>query len=280
MAERLNGEPADDPDGDVALDTYRFLRGGLVVMVVMLAGSLLVERSHATCWQTSISAYYFTTAHAIFIGALFAIGAMLIVYQGTSDTENTLLNLAGVLTFVIATVPTTRPVLLCNADDPTVSTSSTAILLNIWTVAVTLALSRVASWWLFGRGRTPRRDRLATAAIWLQRIILGVGVVVLVAAPDWFRANGHGIAATVMFAAIVLTVVNTAFGTRPTCGPHYRRIYQAISIIMAVTLVTTVVLHQVLDGFNHAVLVVEVALIVEFAAYWVVQTIQDDHCTR
>jgi hypothetical protein len=29
-----------------------------------------------------------------------------------------------------------------------------------------------------------------------------------------------------------------------------------------------------LSGFNHAVLVVEVALIVEFGAYWLVQTVE------
>ena len=106
---------ADQPADSVALTTYRFLRGGMVVMVVLLGVALVTERWHATCWQTSISAYYFTTAHTVFIGALYAIGAMLIVYQGTSDTENTLLNLAGVLTFVIATVPTTRPILLCSS---------------------------------------------------------------------------------------------------------------------------------------------------------------------
>ena len=43
---------------------------------------------------------------------------MLIVYQGCSDTENTLLNLAGVLALVIATVPTSRPLLLCSPVDP------------------------------------------------------------------------------------------------------------------------------------------------------------------
>ena len=265
---------AEEPDGSVALDTYRFLRGGMVVMVVMLGGALAVERWHATCWQTSISAYYFTTAHTVFLGALYAIGAMLIVYQGTGDTENTLLNLAGVLTFVIATVPTTRPVLLCGTGDPVASTVWPAVLFNIWTVAVVLALSRVASWLLFRRSSRPR-DTVGQAAVWLQRVVLGIGVVVLASAPDWFRDNAHGIAATLMFAAIVLTVLNTTFGVHT---PAYRRVYQVISIIMGVTLVATVAVHQMLDTFNHTVLVVELALIAEFAVYWVVQTIEDDHC--
>lgn len=270
---------ADQPDRNAALDTYRFLRGGMVVMVCMLGGALVVERLHATCWQTSISAYYFTTAHTVFIGALYGLGAMLIVYQGFSDTENTLLNLAGVLGFVIATVPTTRPVLLCSPVDPVVSTAGPATLFNIWTVAVVLALSRLASWWLFGRAdRT--NGTLGYGALWLQRVVLGVGVLVLVLAPEWFRLNGHGIAAAAMFAAIVLTVFNTAYGSGETmCGAGYRRVYQAISISMAITLSAAVAVHLLLDNFNHTVLVVELALIVQFAAYWVVQTVQDDDCS-
>lgn len=265
---------AEQPAAGVALDTYRFLRGGMVVMVVMLGGALAVERWHATCWQTSISAYYFTTAHAVFLGALYAIGAMLIVYRGTGDTENTLLNLAGVLAFVIATVPTTRPVLLCGTGDPVASTVWPAVLFNIWTVTVVLAASRVASWLLFRRS-APARDWVGNAAVWLQRVVLGIGVVVLALAPDWFQSNAHGIAAALMFAAIVLTVLNATFGAHTSA---YRGVYQAISIVMAVTLIATVAVHLLLDTFNHTVLVVEVALIVEFAVYWVVQTVEDDHC--
>ncbi|MUL64693.1 hypothetical protein BOO86_09495 [Mycobacterium sp. CBMA 234] len=270
---------ADRLDDDVALDTYRYLRSGMVVMTVLLGAGLLVERAHATCWQTSISAYYFTTAHAIFIGALFAIGALLIVYQGASDTENTLLNLAGVLTFVIAVVPTTRPVLNCGTVDPVALATGSAVLFNVWTVAVVLAASRVASWLLFrGAGRT--RSTWGTVAVWLQRVVLGIGLVVLIFAPEWFRANAHGLAAAAMFGAIVLTVFSSAFAAGPPCGTRYRRAYQVISLLMAGTLVTVVVLHQTLDGFNHAVLIAEIALIAEFTAYWVVQTIEDNSCAR
>ncbi len=269
---------AGQPHRDVALNTYRYLRGGMVVMVLLLGGALLAERWFATCWQTSISAYYFTTAHGVFVGALYAVGAMLIVYQGADDTEDTLLNLAGVLSFVVATVPTARPILLCGTHDFDISTAGSTVLMNIWTLTAALAVSRVAAWLLFGRiGHT--RTALGRTATWVQRGVLGAGVAILTLAPDWFRANAHGIAATIMFAAIVLTVFNAAFAVDTRCGTRYRSIYQAISLLMAVTLVTTVVLHLVLDDVNHAVLIIEVALIAEFAAYWVVQTVEDNDCT-
>jgi hypothetical protein len=37
---------------------------------------------------------------------------------------------------------------------------------------------------------------------------------------------------------------------------------------------SAVAAHLLLDGFNHVVLVVEVALIAEFGAYWLVQTVE------
>ena len=261
------------------LDTYRYLRGGMPVMIVMLGAAVVIERLHATCWQTSISAYYFTSAHNVFIAALCAIGAMLIVYKGSSDTEDVLLNLAGILAFVVAVVPTSRPVLLCGSAD--LSIGGQSALPNVWAVVIALLGSRAASWWMYRRTDTTRpHSTLGTVAVWGQRALLAAGLITLMAFPSWFRANAHGIAAVAMFASIILTVVITAF----TAGrqdaekcPHrsrYQRIYQWISVIMGLTLVAAVVLHQVLDGFNHAILVVEAAMIVEFAAYWVVQTIE------
>ncbi|BDX34804.1 hypothetical protein TUM20985_53510 [Mycobacterium antarcticum] len=265
--------------GSAVLDTYRYLRGGMAVMIVMLGAAVVIERLRATCWQTSISEYYFTSAHAVFIAALCAIGAMLIVYKGSSDTEDVLLNLAGILAFVVAMVPTSRPGLACGGARLDIGSQSA--IANAWAVVIALVVSRAASWWMYHRtGTMPRRSVLGTWAVWGQRVLLATGVVTLAAAPDWFRANAHGVAAVAMFASIILTVVITAFvaGNQDAekC-PHRRRyqlIYQTISVAMGLTLVAAVCLHQLLDGFNHATIVVEVALIAGFAAYWLIQTVE------
>jgi hypothetical protein len=266
-------------NGSAVLDTYRYLRGGMAVMIVMLGAAVVIERWHATCWQTAVSAYYFTSAHSVFVAALCVIGAMLIVYKGSNDTEDVLLNLAGILAFVVAMVPTSRPVLFCGSADLNIGGQSA--IANVWAVVSALVVSRAASWWMYRRtGTASRRSALGTAAVWVQRLLLAAGVVTLVSAPDWFRANAHGVAAVAMFAAIILTVVITAFVTGSQDAdkcPHRRRyqlIYQCISVVMGLTLVAVVLLHQILDGFNHAILVVEAALIIEFAVYWVVQTIE------
>jgi hypothetical protein len=269
-------------DRDVALDTYRYLRGGIPVMLVMLGAALIFERSHATCWQTSISAYYFTSAHAVFIAALCAIGTLLIVYKGSNDTEDVLLNLAGVLAFVVAFVPTSRPVLLCGDSAGAVGAVTDDVpTRNVWALVIALVAARMASWWMYRRTRTGRsRSPLGTVALWVQRGVLAIGLITLILIPAWIVANAHGVAAVTMFIAFILTVLINAFlaGRQDAdrC-PHlqlYRRVYQAISILMALTLIAAVTVHLVLDGFNHTVLVVEVALILEFGAYWVIQTVE------
>lgn len=254
----------------MALETYRYLRGGMAVMIVLLGTALLVERARATCWQTSVSAYYFTSAHAVFIAALCGLGAMLIVYKGNNDTEDVLLNLAGILAFVVAMVPTSRPLLLCGTAD--LDAGGQSAIPNTWAVVVALVVSRAASWWMYHRtGTGPRRSTLGTAALWVQRLLLAVGLVTLAVAPEWFRANAHGVAAVAMFAAIIATVAITALVVD---AGRYRRVYQSILIAMVLTLAAAVCLHLVLDGFNHAVIVVEAALVLEFAVYWVVQTVE------
>ncbi|WP_237572922.1 hypothetical protein [Mycolicibacterium lacusdiani] len=262
-----------------ALDTYRYLRGGMAVMIVLLGAAVVAERVGADCWQTTISDYYYTSAHAVFIASVCAVGAMLIVYKGSNATEDVLLNFAGTLAFVVAMVPTTRPDLLCGPIR--LSIGDDAAVRNVWAVVVALVVSRVASWWMYRRtGTTRERPPLANAATWLQRVVLGVGVVTLVAAPEWFRANAHGVAAVAMFASIIATVLITAFVTgnqdRAKCPQRrrYQAAYRVIAAAMALALGTAVVLHLVLDGFNHAIIVIEAALILLFGVYWLVQTVE------
>ena len=77
----------------------------MVVVVVMLAAAVLFDSVPTDCWQGSISAYYYTAAHNVFVAALCCLGIMMIVYKGSKDSEDVLLNLAGTLAFFVAFVP-------------------------------------------------------------------------------------------------------------------------------------------------------------------------------
>src|SRR4051812_8792439 len=88
-----------------AVKSYRYLRLSIVIVLLALLCSVLLERSHAPCWEESISAYFYTPAHSMFIGALVALGVGLIALRGSTDVEDVLLNVAGVLAPIVAFVP-------------------------------------------------------------------------------------------------------------------------------------------------------------------------------
>ncbi len=94
------------PDRDLALKTYRYLRMGMVGLVLALALSILLERLEVDCWQTSISSYYYTPARAVFVGGLMAVGVSLLVIKGSTRREDVMFNIAGILAPVVGVVPT------------------------------------------------------------------------------------------------------------------------------------------------------------------------------
>ncbi|WP_299562034.1 hypothetical protein [uncultured Mycolicibacterium sp.] len=261
---------------DVALDTYRYLRGGMAVMVVLLAAGVLGERLRTGCWLDSISAYYHSAAQGPFVVAVGALGALLIVYRGGSDLEDELLDLAGVLAFVVALVPVPPPGNGCPTTAPAIPT----IGVGVWALVAALAVSRLAAWWLYLRSHTAVPLSLPARMVrWGQWWLLLAGLAAFVGFRDRFDAYAHNVAAVLLFAVMVLTVGSTAWLVRrqhPDRCPNrhvYARIYRAISILMAVTVVAAVTVH-LLGAAARLVLAVEAVLIGLFAVYWLVQTVE------
>src|SRR5215208_306680 len=86
--------------------TYDYVRWLLVCLP-----SLLLVVTTLTAWQQgelerSISAYYGGPVRDIFVGALFAIAACLVAYQGVGLLEDYALNGAGFYAVFVALVPT------------------------------------------------------------------------------------------------------------------------------------------------------------------------------
>ena len=101
---------------DFAVKSYRYLRIALIVILLALICSVVLERINASCWEQSISAYYYTPVHSIFVGALVALGVCLIAIRGNTTAEDVLLNVAGVLAPIVAFVPTSRPQDTCTKN--------------------------------------------------------------------------------------------------------------------------------------------------------------------
>lgn len=273
---------------DDAMVTYRYVRVGSVALVVFLLVSVALTWQH-TCLQSSISAFFYTRTHAVFVAALCAIGICLIAYRGSRVGEDALLNFSGFLAFVVALIPTDA-VGLCQPWLPTVDDPFGGVGNNV-TALLIAAAAGVGMYLALHRWRRPQPlptaesdDCAAAATVWkrvaavLLRIEKGMpaalfAVVIAGAALtlwDWFLDRAHVIAAVAMFTGIVLVAVYHACYARAAARHRRARFYAALATLMVVTVVLALVFLG--TDVQFGVFVVEVLLIVEFGVFWAVQT--------
>ncbi len=262
----------------------------MVVVVVMLFAAVLIDSVPTWCWQDSISAYYYTAARNVFVAALCCLGIMLIVFKGSADTEDVLLNLAGTLAFFVAFVPIDPP---ASSNDkqivPTEGERITAITNNIGAVVIALAVAAA----IIALGYFADRSSRNTTTPWgnwlriNSAIILAGFVMVFVLAPDLFRAGAHYVAAVLIFAIIVVVVFFNAYLVGKQDEPdratrdRYRRRYRIIGGMMLGSVLVAVALWAAgyffeIEGklWNFPLFALETALLLEFAAFWAFQTVE------
>jgi hypothetical protein len=78
---------------------------GLLLPVLVVLGCF-VFGAGKNAWQISISHYFYSTMHIVFISILCMLGGFLITYQGKSPWESRLSNMAGYFAIGIAAFPT------------------------------------------------------------------------------------------------------------------------------------------------------------------------------
>lgn len=282
-------------DDDAARKTYRYVRMGMVGAVLLLGTSVLLEHHDAPngCWQTSISAYYYTPARAIFVGALLAIGLSLIVIKGSSILEDAALNVAGMLAPVVALVPTSDlgscwsipPTPLPTIDNPTGDDPLAGWVIanidnNIRALLVTGFVGLLAAAVVGGIAVAAARKRgerrvIANAVTDANRgIVIGLvaafGALIASALlfEHWtkFSTRAHGYAAAAMFVALAVAAGVNAWECR-RCGRRwYAGVYAAIAVLMIAGA------GFMATDWDHKVLIVEVVDISLFALFWSVQT--------
>lgn len=266
-----------------AIKTYRYLRISMVGAVVLLGVSVLIERSNVDCWQTSVSAYYYTPVRAIFVGVLMAIGLCLIVIKGSTTFEDATLNAAGMLAPIVAVVPTTD-VGICWSRAPgqvpindgvlapwvteNIDNNVTALLITgitgllVAAVIASIATSNVKA--IAEVGEPGMRLGLLAAMIFLLS-----GAVLFVAWDD-FDTRAHGIAAVLMFLFLALAVAGNAWQRRADPAPRpYFWLYSAIAAAMVIA---PLIMFPLESSWNHMVLILEAIEITLFAIFWIVQT--------
>jgi hypothetical protein len=244
-----------------AVKTYRYLRISMVGAVVLLGVSILIERSKVDCWQTSVSAYYYTPVRAIFVGVLMAIGLCLIVIKPTTDVGR-----------CWSQSPGQRPVdddgnlaswVVANIDNNITALLITGIVgLVVAAVIASVATRNLKA--VAEVGDLGMRIGLLAAMVFL--IVGGVLFVVW----DDFDTRAHGIAAVLMFLFLALAVGGNAWVRRDDPAPRaYFWLYTAIAAAM---LIAPAVMFPLGSDWNHMVLVLEATEITLFAIFWLVQT--------
>ena len=264
--------------------TYRNLRVGIAGTVALIGISVGVTAANVGILP-SISAYYYTPARNVFVGALVAAAIAIIALSGRG-IQRALLDAAGLFAPLVAVVPTpiragTVPgyenacgrAASCVPADAVVDVDAgvaTYLIAGAVTVVVALVGTLVAGGGAFSRSVSS----LAVA-----------GAVLLFVAVSWlffrdvFVATAHLLSAVAFFGLIAVVAVANAFDRSPTTMPRQWRtaVYWIIAVAMAVdivVLVAVVVSGTTGSGAFPPVLVGEAIALLLFAAFWVVQSVE------
>ena len=269
---------------DLPLKTYRYLRIAMSGAVLTLTVSIVIERLNVSCWQTSVSGYYYTPVRAIFVGALMAIGANLIVIKGGTTWEDIFFNFAGVMAPAVAVLPTTN-VGRCWSVDPPSSPVDTNGNLAAWVVgnienntrslliagfiglAVAALIAMISDRAILGPAR------VGTAPLRWGLLATGFLLVAILALHLYwnnFATKAHGFSALIMFVFLGAGILSNALQRR---NRDDRRTYMIayFSIVGAMALAGLLLL-PVFDEWDHRTLVLEAIEVALFLVFWLFQT--------
>src|SRR4051794_1941377 len=271
-----------------AIKTYRYLRLAMVTVSFTLLCAVAIEhlRTQPSCWQTSISAYYYTPAQSIFVGGLITIGVCMIALKASTEWEDITLNIGGMLAPVVAVVPTpgagscwSVPV---QAHDPSpniVNNISSLLITGAAMFGVALAIALKS-----GRDGRTGKDGAADRRNLHYRIGFVVAGLLLLGCTGWllvdragFEAEAHYTAAILLFVCLVGVTCLNAWGlgtkrggSRRSKRPYANR-YALIAVLMIAATVG-IVGWTMLVGWAHGLLWLETILLLLFASFWLTQT--------
>lgn len=305
-------------DDETLVKSYRYLRTAMVGLVLCLAVAVLYQTGRQGSILSSISAYYYTPAQAVFVGALIAIGVCMIALQGTTEAEDVLLNIGGMLAPVVAIVPTARSAdyraalaacrqsdgssfadqALTAVDCPSVRALADATQANIENNMVALlavgAAGLLATVVFAWRDRHPIRAFRASFTVAV--VVYALAFLAFTVYEEAFIDNAHYVAAVGLFACIVAVAVVNALrhqGERLTTVNGWRhnatKVVSALFrspdryAVVALAMLATVAVGGPLllaDTFRDTLFWLEASLIVLFAAFWVIQTKEQWHHDR
>ena len=239
----------------------------MAAVVLALGTSVVIELVKVTpgCFQTSISAYYYTPVRAVFVGTLLTLGVCLLCLRGSTDVEDLLLNVAGMLALVVAFVPTPHYKMACTSVPTPVTDVNADIANNVVTLLIVsgIALLIVGGVLVFTRTTLPARIGGAVgAALWV------ITLVMFVSARGAFIDHAHDVAGVLMFLCIVGAAVDNACDT---CRASLRPLYIALAAAMVAALATIRIVGWA-TGWQYYTILIETVVLALFVVFWLVQT--------
>ncbi|MBE1878774.1 hypothetical protein [Myceligenerans pegani] len=271
--------------------TYRYLRVGIVSMVLALFAALALQISADRAsagpgeewWLASISTYFYTPVQNILVGVTVVVGLCLIAIKGR-DGEDVLLNFAGMMAFLAGVVPTPLRPDAC-AGEPYCLEVPERVANNVGALLIAgLAVLVLATW--------PRRRHLVRRDGWDLWATWAVWAVVAgwhLAWPTSFLGWAHYVAAVLLFLCLIAVAWVNGRDVAVTSGPdertrglspdRYRRTYRVVAVAMLAVLIVGLGVHF---GFRasgwalppQTLFTVEALLLLLFAVFWVLQTIE------
>jgi len=261
------------------IKTWRYLRLAIVALVLGLAAAIIWEWHLAPnhCLQQSISAYFYTPARAVFTGSLIGIGLALICIRGTTDFEDTALNLAGIFAPLVALVPTPEVSQGCSSYPGSAGGRVEGYTNAVVAVFVmgALALLLMAGLAIAHRVKAGTWDVSGTAVFgWLAGVIVWAVVLIVFATQrDWFDQKMHFTSAIAMFVFAWIAVGLNTFDTKAPPWGWLRYLYLAVFVAMPVVAGTILTARFAFGWTDRWVLWFEVGEIVPFTVYWAVQSV-------
>ena len=269
--------PLSPASQNYAINTYRYVRLSIVVVVVTLLTSMLWERAHATCWNGSLSAYYYTPVHAVFVAALAVIGVALVAVRGGTDWEEGFLNLSGFLAPVVAFVPTAYSARDCPSATSVAEVKGGFQSNNLIAYALGGVIALLVA--TVGRKVSKRTGKLlslnvsVTVPVVLSASMFAAGLVWYQVSRTTFLLHAHSYSAIAMFvcAGVVMFLAGrNAIGKGNT---RLGSLYIGCTGAMVVGALIVIIAASVVS-WSHKVLVLELIELSVFMVYWFVQSIE------
>jgi hypothetical protein len=178
----MGEEPRHDPPEVLSLQTHRRIIGTIGFFLPALVYLFAAVRPTAGLdrWQLlwSVSAYYYTGAVGVFVGALFALSLFLFSYQGYRGVaaDRIVGGIGGIAALIVGLFPTAAP---GDLQEPTWWTETTAVI-HYGAAVVLFAAFILFAIWLFRRSDVRRRRDRPPDKRLRDDVCLGCALVMIV----------------------------------------------------------------------------------------------------